>query len=344
MRTKLFIFILAIVVACFLGCRLSRPTLPKDAFTKQIGKWQAANLPPVPLASQSAVYQTTEAGTVKEIRLELYLPGNAEETANAFRERTECSKKPEYAARAPEVLKEQSVKDKSGNVIGAIKICQQNWSSKSLEKGFGEDSFKIFLRNHNLIESFETYGSIITDGGKKTVSFNDLIEFVKGVPQNLQVDFSDLNLEVLPPFKSGNSITAEELRSLTAPMKIAQKPYFKGKVVVFQGDTITSSYFDIPENIQAKTAAETQTVVQVNCEKGRKIGDYTVLGDGRRLSAYAKTCKVTVIDRTIPATIAQKTFVNNEEPGYQQYGFGSEYVAPDPTDNIKKYLSGFARQ
>lgn len=349
MKINLYLCLLVIIGMCFSGCGegKSAPSIPKDAYPEQIGKWKGKYNSS---GASSMTYQTAETDNNKKIEVSLRMRTNAEETKKTLEESDVCSKKVIEKGLGKEILKEQSVKDKSGNIIGEIKVCQQKWSD-SMNVTFGKYSYSIALSNNNVIEIFDTYYQDIKyNDGKKAVSFNELIEFVKGVPYNAQIDFSDLNLEALDPSKLGNSVSGEELSTLTAPLKIAQKPYLKGKVVVFDGSYMRNSKFGIAENIQAKSADEVQTVVQIKCEIGKKIGEFTTFSDESiRIPAYGKTCKVTVIDKTIPATIAQKNFVNNKMPEmetFTKFGDGSytDYVAPDPEDKIKSYLSGFAQQ
>jgi hypothetical protein len=68
-----------------------------------------------------------------------------------------------------------------------------------------------------------------------------------------------------------------------------------------------------------------------------------------RIPVFSKICKVTVIDKTIPATTAQKTFVNNKIPGMEMFTKYKDekiddHILPNPVEEIKSYISTFARK
>ena len=80
---------------------------------------------------------------------------------------------------------------------------------------------------------------------------------------------------------------------------------------------------------------------------GANIGQYLVKEKNIKIPAFSSVCKVTIIDNTIPAVIAQKTFTNslmldtttvNVDKDGQLKDYDKEYVAYFPTGEIADFL------
>jgi hypothetical protein len=92
---------------------------------------------------------------------------------------------------------------------------------------------------------------------------------------------------------------------------------------------------------------EIGSIVKVDCGKGASIGQYVLKDKGTKIPAFSSFCKVSIIDNTIPAVIAQKTFTNStmvdnyitdvDKKG-NLYNYNKEYVASFPTSEIADFL------
>ncbi len=74
------------------------------------------------------------------------------------------------------------------------------------------------------------------------------------------------------------------------------------------------------------------------------MGNYTA-GEGDAIPAYAATCEVIVIDNTVPAVIAKKTFTNEDMADMQLVDADKsgkvnmkEYVLPKPISEVKDFV------
>jgi hypothetical protein len=118
----------------------------------------------------------------------------------------------------------------------------------------------------------------------------------------------------------------------------AAEAYIRGKIVAVNRseNQIDDIYFDLPQELRAAQPEEVGTVVWLEWGADR-IGMYT---DGA--GAYAHTCKVTIIDMSIPAIIAERDFRGSRPPETKS-GSGSRYGSK-PTDKIVGYLKGLPRK
>ena len=125
----------------------------------------------------------------------------------------------------------------------------------------------------------------------------------------------------------------------------------KGKTAVIETGTLsdgvkTEEYIKDAER-QANLMEEVGSIVKVECAKGPSIGQYLVKERNIRIPAYSSQCKATIIDNTIPAVIAQKTFTNSvlldtttvslDKKGNLSNS-DKEYVAYFPTGEIADFL------
>lgn len=145
---------------------------------------------------------------------------------------------------------------------------------------------------------------------------------------------------------------AEELAKLTPSAKIEANPVIKGKIVIVEKTR------DLPAEVKgidysgkelrqmdidsygfstvrlATIPAEIDTVIQIFCNKGNRLGTY----EGG-IPAFANTCKTNIIDYKNSAIIAQKTFTNSTPPQeIKTSKTTSEYVLSKP-DELDEFLS-----
>jgi hypothetical protein len=139
---------------------------------------------------------------------------------------------------------------------------------------------------------------------------------------------------------------AEELMNLPTTEKLDSNQRITGKVAVvetypnlpvslegFKPDgTIDqlSMFFFAPQR-KAQTLDEIDTLVKVDCHKGKTIA-------GTSPVSYASECDVSVIDYKAKTVFAKKSFENSSIPE----GGATSNVAPSPSEEIKQYLRQFS--
>lgn len=244
------------------------------------------------------------------------------------------------------VWKIADLKDKSGKSVGKLTICRIGDSSpgspNAANGGFNYSAaFNIDNRNHH---AYLTSTSLWTP--QTTDKF---VSFVKALPAATQVDLSMLDL-ITTSF-AGKGVTVEKISAISPPSKIASAPYLKGKTAVLETGTLsdgvrTEEYIKDSEQ-QANMMEEVGSIVKVACAKGSNIGQYLVKEKNIKIPAFSSVCKVTIIDNTIPAVIAQKTFTNsalldtttvNVDKNGKLEDYDKEYVAYFPTGEIADFL------
>lgn len=143
---------------------------------------------------------------------------------------------------------------------------------------------------------------------------------------------------------------AEELQVFDGPVQLSNHPYVRVKGVVVRGDDIekSTSYFRgtiISEEETAKTVDEINGAIQVHCVKGARIGLYSTQYITKPTPAFAITCRVSILDLTIPAIVGQRSFSNNKLPGTLRLRFArDELIAPVPLDEITRYVKSLPRK
>jgi hypothetical protein len=246
------------------------------------------------------------------------------------------------------VWKTADLKDKSGANVGKMTICRVNdYSGKSspnsINGGFNYSlAFNINNQNH--------HAYVYNPSNTSTLEQTDkLVAFVKTLPAASQVDLSMLDL--ITSSYAGKGITVDKLSAISPPVKLASAPYLKGKTAVVATGTIsdgvaTEQYIKDSER-QALLMEEIGSIVKVECGKGSRIGEYLVKEKNIKIPAFSSVCKVSIIDNTIPALIAQKTFTNsvlldnmtvNVDKNGKLEDYEKEYVAYSPTGEIADFL------
>jgi hypothetical protein len=132
----------------------------------------------------------------------------------------------------------------------------------------------------------------------------------------------------------------EELSKLNPPLNLDPKAIIKGKVLVVGNVDYKNGHVDdgISSLRKAESLEELETLIQVNCSKGRFLSNYE-----KGVKGYASDCKVSVIDYRTPAIIAQKSFSNTEreEVIRERDVRNNEYVTPQPVGDIRSYIDSF---
>lgn len=112
-----------------------------------------------------------------------------------------------------------------------------------------------------------------------------------------------------------------------------------GKMVVLdkKEKRIDSVNSQLPTNLRATTLDELGTVVWLEWAE-HQTGTYTTGG-----AAYYYTCQVTVIDRSIPARIATRSFRGGPAPTTTTSSYyGQNHYGSRPDDEIVQYLKSLA--
>lgn len=319
-------------LGCYLLSGIASANKPKDAFPEIVGKYKLSNVGSVidqyylNDKNKSQKYQSWNASYSGATNLiNNYVGVHKDETMarNEVEFLAECIGK--------DVWKNVALKNKSGKEVGSMMICRDKVSSSG-SSSLGGFKYSFAFSNEN--RTYQPKGS-----GVPTL---EIIEFTKALPFT-----ADLDLAVLDELISTNpdkTVNLQELQKITPPVKLAAKPYLKGKTVVTESSSISTGSFITDEKKRATTPDEINSIVQITCEKGKKIGDYIV--KGMTVPAYGSTCKVNVIDNTIPAIIAQKSFTNSSLPQTTMFTTRNgvltsyEYVAPYPNEAVKKFVQG----
>ncbi|HEX7177483.1 MAG TPA: hypothetical protein VF240_19650 [Pyrinomonadaceae bacterium] len=147
----------------------------------------------------------------------------------------------------------------------------------------------------------------------------------------------------------------EELGKFTAPDRLDPASRVRGKVAIVEGEegSYTLEGFDYSQFDEAELQAygltkedlalkveEIDTLVQTNCDKGRRISSYKT-SDGKSVPAYALECETLVFDYKAPAVIARKKFHSEEfVDSLQLSSATTDVTAIRPTEQVQKYVKG----
>ena len=145
----------------------------------------------------------------------------------------------------------------------------------------------------------------------------------------------------------------DELGKFTAPTRLDPKAVVRGKVAIIEGEEgrytlegFEYSQFDEQELREygltkedlALRVEEIDTLVQTNCDKGRRISSYRT-SDGRSIPAYALECETLVFDYKSPTVIARKKF--HSEDFVDSLNLSSttaDVTAIRPTEQVQRYI------
>lgn len=354
-KTILIALLASVSFLILAGCFNSKPSEPKEDLPETIGKWRKGSVYAGYLYAQSAgekypnfqveysaeisqpVGTLSTNGTQSRIKYTLGIHKNAEAAAQ------------EQAASAShpgtETWKTGALSDRNNQALGTMSICRRRSDgTNSSEKNY---VYSLIFSNENRVIKIEPLSA----------TNRELIEFAKALPFNSQADLS--MIEGLSSLENLDTLT---LVSLSPPRKIAKEPYLKGKTVVVNISGIETDKYIADTGRRAEIVNEMQSLVQLECKKADKIGEYVItktkIGEmeyepsktNEKIPAYGSQCKVTVIDNTIPAIVAEKTFFNKQMPEQKTFYesldpklIGKqkiEYVAPYPQEEIKNYITG----
>jgi hypothetical protein len=147
----------------------------------------------------------------------------------------------------------------------------------------------------------------------------------------------------------------DELGKFTAPDRLDPGAGVRGKVAIVEGEegSYTLEGFDYlqfdEEELQAygltnKDLAlkveEIDTLVQTNCDKGRRISSYRT-SDGKSIPAYALECETLVFDYKAPAVIARKKFHSEDfVDSLNLSPATTDVTAIRPTEQVQRYIKG----
>ena len=268
---------------------------------------------------------------------------SAEAAANELGPLTRCFDSNRKLMSNKKIWEGIPLKDGSGKAVGAMAVCFTN----SSESNYGDKGLGDYEHTFGLSNDQRTY--TVTPRADNTAL---AAEFVKALPFNAGADLSAL--DALARAKATKPPTYKEMFDTLPPVKLAAKPYLKGKVIVLDRDASkseqsasvgnTTDYYVTDTNRHALLASDVGSIVRVDCKRSRRVGTYTA-GEGDAIPTYGSTCEVLVIDNTVPAVIAKKTFANEDMAEVQLVDADKsgkvtfkEYVLPKPVGQIKDFV------
>ncbi len=320
MKIKVGLFLLAALLLFLEACSLSTSVDTNNFFPQTVGDYKRDE---VKQGNNNSWFYADYRKPNVEIFYGFGPYSTAQEAQTQVTNKKFCDSADAVKEGTLKILKEEILKDKTGKEIGRILICREAV----------KDTYKDTVGNYKYTITLSNDKSYIYLNGRES-SLADLTNFAETLPLNSQVDFTALNLQALVAANSSTSASADELIRLNPPVKLAKEPYIKGKVLIasqtFSGISSSENsdgiiFFDkrfekygLTQDLVADSYNEAETVIQIACSKGERLGDY-VTKDAmqKKFPAYASNCKISVIDKTIPAIIAQKnlvgTYLSEEE-------------------------------
>lgn len=314
MKAKLLILVAVLFVSLFGACNSYKTSLDYNKFfPEKIGEYARVN----PQSNFCGVMSQT---SYKQPMADLYyafgaFQSEAEVTAQFDRYKN-CNVPDVAQGIVPDVIKEGVLKDRSGKVVGNYRVCRVPLDY--LQTTVGNFRYSVLLSNGNNIASIST----VKDG-----KLSDVAQFVDSLPLEPQIDFSS-DAKDLIAANSSTPMWAHELLKKEFPVKLAGEPYIKGKYLLVkqtpmsrsaEGDTKTVASFvkaleyRLPPEQVAQSYEEADTVISVDCVKGPQMADYVAQTElKQKTPAYSVKCKLSVIDKTIPAIIAQKDLIGTD--------------------------------
>jgi len=335
------------------GCAASRgPAKPDGAFPETVGKHKLVNVEDGRDAqyenekNKGQSYQSWRAkysDGATEVFYQVGVHQSAEAAANELGSLTGCYGTDRKLRTSNKVWEGIPLKDGSGKPAGAMAACFSDMPANPYgDDGLGDYQYVFALSNEN-----RTYTVKPRSDDPALVA-----EFVKALPSNAGADLSAL--DKFAGAKAGKQTSYKEMFDALPPVKLAAKPYLKEKVLILDRDATksgqspsvinTTDYYITDTNRHALLANDIGSTVRVDCKKGKRVGTYTA-GEGDAIPAYGSTCEVQVIDNTVPAVIAKKTFTNENMADLQLVDAGKggkvtlkEYVLPKPLGEVKDFV------
>jgi hypothetical protein len=132
----------------------------------------------------------------------------------------------------------------------------------------------------------------------------------------------------------------QEYLSITREQR-EQGEYLRGKVIVVNtGDKEVDCdvFFELPSELRAATPEEVGTIVRLKW--GTKMVGMYVSGRGSEGAADAQTCEVTVIDKSIPAIVAWRSFQGDDPPMH----FTGARTGPKPVKAVVDFITSLPRE
>lgn len=339
MKLKL---LLTIVCISFLAACGGVSTNPKDYFPEKVGdfttkvptaitqpekEWEEKGYYATGYSSEryKAITRRYEASNGSSLNYLVTIHNEPKMAEDELKYLSDCPK-PDTKYIQP--YKEETLKDKTGKEIGQLLVC------KSKDDFWGKADYVFTLRKGSQ--------TLTTIKAHPLTKQSEIIEFLKVLPITKDFDLSTLD-GVKAEIEKTQTITEDSLKNLAPPVQLAEKPYLKGKVyeIAMEGTRV------IDDELKAKSAAEIGTIVKVDCNRSFKIGDYNA--SGQFVPAYARSCKVKIIDYAIPAVIAEKDFINSNIPTAMTFGTKDGKVAndsvdaPAPVGEMEKWIDSLPR-
>ena len=335
------------------GCAMSGgPARPDGVFPEAVGKYKLVNVEDGRDAeyenekNKGQRYQSWRAKYSDGANDIFYQVGNhksAEGAANELGFLTRCFDSNRKLMSNNKIWEGIPLKDRSGKAVGAMAVCFSDMPERTYDDhGLGDYQYAFGLSNDS-----RTYTV-------KPLKENTVLvaEFVKALPFNSGVDLSAL--DAFARAKAEKPATYKEMFDTLPPVKLAAKPYLKGKVLILDRDasqseqstsvTNTTDYYITDTKRHALLASDVGSIVRMDCKRSKKVGTYSA-GEGDSIPAYGSTCEVIVIDNTMPAVIAKKTFANEDMADVQLVDADKrgkvnfkEYVLPKPIFEIKDFI------
>ncbi len=145
----------------------------------------------------------------------------------------------------------------------------------------------------------------------------------------------------------------DELGKFTAPTKLDPEAGVRGKVAIVEGEegSYTLEGFEYTEFDEEELKAyglakedlalrveEIDTLVQTNCNKGRRITSYRS-SDGKSIPAYALECETLIFDYKAPAVIGRKKFHSEDFVDKLNLSAATaDITAIRPTEQVQRYI------
>lgn len=249
----------------------------------------------------------------------------------------------------PDVIKEGVLKDRSGKDVGKVRVCRVPLDY--LQTTVGNFRYAVLLSNGNNVVSIST----IKDG-----KLSDVAQFADSLPLDPQIDFSS-DAKDLIAANSATPMWAHELLKKEFPVKLAGEPYIKGKYLLVkqtpmsrsaEGDTksvasfVKALEYRLPAEQVSQSYEEAGSVVIIDCVKGPQMADYVAQTElKQKTPAYSVKCKLSVIDKTIPAIIAQKDLIGTDLLEQTTLSPNDKEVrALEPIEKIRAFISQLPRR